>query len=100
MVTWPVFAEQFSNEKLVTDVLRIGVSVGNKQWKRTGSEGIEREAIDTAIRRIMEGEEGGEMRRRAQEYKEKARKAVEEDGSSYTDLSALFEELSAIKVGQ
>ncbi|CAI9786298.1 unnamed protein product [Fraxinus pennsylvanica] len=100
MVTWPIFAEQFFNEKLVTDVLRIGVSVGNKQWKRMGSEGIEREAIDTAIRRIMEGEEGAEMRRRAQEYKEKARKAVEEDGSSYTDLNALFEELSAIKVGQ
>ncbi|CAA3014133.1 scopoletin glucosyltransferase-like [Olea europaea subsp. europaea] len=100
MVTWPAFAEQFYNEKLVTDVLRIGVSVGNKQWKRMESEGIEREAIDMAIRRIMEGEEGSEMRSRAQEYKEKARKAVEEDGSSYTDLSALLEELRAYRLGQ
>ncbi|CAA3014131.1 scopoletin glucosyltransferase-like [Olea europaea subsp. europaea] len=99
MVTWPVFAEQFYNEKLVTDVLRIGVSVGNKQYKRKESEGIEREAIDMAIRRIMEGEEGSEMRSRAQEYKEKARKAVEEDGSSYTDLSALLEELRAYRLG-
>ncbi|CAA2961352.1 scopoletin glucosyltransferase-like [Olea europaea subsp. europaea] len=93
MVTWPVFAEQFFNEKLVTEVLRIGVSVGSKQWKRVASEGVEREAIALGIRRIMEGEEGAEMRKRAQEYKEQARMAVEEHGSSYTDLSALLQEL-------
>ncbi|GFS40044.1 UDP-glycosyltransferase 73B4 [Actinidia rufa] len=39
MVTWPVFAEQFYNEKLVTEVLRVGVSVGVLQWKRTGGGG-------------------------------------------------------------
>ncbi|KAL2537489.1 UDP-glycosyltransferase 73B3 [Forsythia ovata] len=98
MVTWPVFAEQFFNEKLVTEVLRIGVSVGSKQWKRMASEGIEREAIAMAIQRIMEGEEGAEMRSRAQEYKEKAKMAIEEGGSSYNDLSALFQELSAYRL--
>ncbi|CAI9786300.1 unnamed protein product [Fraxinus pennsylvanica] len=97
MVTWPVFAEQFYNEKLVTEVLRIGVSVGSKQWKRAASEGVEREAIALGIRQIMEGEEGAEMRRRAQEYKEKARIAVGEDGSSYTNLSALLQELNAYR---
>ncbi|CAI9786301.1 unnamed protein product [Fraxinus pennsylvanica] len=99
MVTWPVFAEQFYNEKLVTEVLRIGVSVGSKQWKRVASEGVEREAIALGIRKIMEGEEGAEMRRRAQECKEQARKAVEEDGSSYTDLSALLQELNTYRLG-
>ncbi|KAL2512135.1 UDP-glycosyltransferase 73B3 [Abeliophyllum distichum] len=98
MVTWPLFAEQFFNEKLVTEVLRIGVSVGSKQWKRTASEGIEREAIAMAIRRIMEGEEGAEMRSRAQEYKKKARMAIEEGGSSYNDLRALLQELSAYRL--
>jgi len=29
IVTWPVFAEQFYNEKLITQVLKFGMPVGN-----------------------------------------------------------------------
>ncbi|XP_042957819.1 UDP-glucose flavonoid 3-O-glucosyltransferase 7-like [Carya illinoinensis] len=32
MVTWPLFSEQFVNEKLVTEVLKIGVPVGAQQY--------------------------------------------------------------------
>ncbi|KAL8097143.1 hypothetical protein AgCh_030296 [Apium graveolens] len=32
MGTWPLFAEQFYNEKLITDVLQIGVAVGAMEW--------------------------------------------------------------------
>nr|UHH90530.1 UDP-glycosyltransferase [Nicotiana benthamiana] len=35
MVTWPLFAEQFFNEKLVTDVLKTGVDVGSMQWHKS-----------------------------------------------------------------
>ncbi|KAK2665014.1 hypothetical protein Ddye_003588 [Dipteronia dyeriana] len=34
MATWPLYGEQFFNEKLVTDVLRIGVGVGAQEWSR------------------------------------------------------------------
>ncbi|KAK6159320.1 hypothetical protein DH2020_006634 [Rehmannia glutinosa] len=94
MVAWPTFAEQFYNEKLVTEVLGIGVSVGNKKWQRVGSEGVERAAVKTAVERIMVGETAAEMRRRAMSYKEMARKAVEEGGSSYNCLNDLIHELS------
>ncbi|XP_073311475.1 scopoletin glucosyltransferase-like [Primulina huaijiensis] len=94
MVTWPMFAEQFFNEKLVTQVLRIGVSVGNKQWRTVAIEGVPREAVAEAVRHVMVSGEVAEMRNRAKCYGEMARKAVEEGGSSYTDLSALIEELS------
>ncbi|KAM7469837.1 hypothetical protein LguiA_008020 [Lonicera macranthoides] len=96
MVTWPVFAEQFYNEKLVTEVLRIGVSVGVKEWSRVSCEGIRREVVEKAVKRIMVDEEGKEMRRRAEELKRKAKQAIEEGGSSYNDLSALIEELSSL----
>ena len=32
MVTWPAATEQFYNEKLVTEILKIGVPVGAKKW--------------------------------------------------------------------
>ncbi|KAI3445960.1 hypothetical protein Pfo_002625 [Paulownia fortunei] len=94
MVTWPVFAEQFFNEKLVTEVLGTGVSVGNKKRQRAASEGVPREAVAKAVQRIMVGEAASEMRSRAKHCKEMARKAVEEGGSSYSGLNALIDELS------
>ncbi|KAL3621138.1 hypothetical protein CASFOL_036050 [Castilleja foliolosa] len=95
MVTWPAFAEQFYNEKLVTEVLGIGVSVGNKKYLANVScEGVRKEAVEAAVRRVMVGEEAEGMRNRAKSYKEMARKAVEEGGSSYSDLNALIDELS------
>ncbi|KAM4087822.1 hypothetical protein ACB094_07G024700 [Castanea mollissima] len=83
MVTWPVFAEQFFNENFVTQILRIGVAVDS----------IKSEAIEKAVFRIMVGAEVEEIRSRARELGKKAKKVVEECGSSYSDLSSLIEEL-------
>ncbi|KDP24998.1 hypothetical protein JCGZ_23981 [Jatropha curcas] len=79
MVTWPVSAEQFYNEKLVTEVLKIGIGVGAKEWVRLHGDYVKSEAIEKAISRVMEGEEAEEMRSRARKLGEMARQAVEED---------------------
>ncbi|KAH6834340.1 hypothetical protein C2S53_012087 [Perilla frutescens var. hirtella] len=97
MVTWPLFAEQFYNEKLVTEVLRTGVPVGNKKWQRTRHEGVTKDAVSKAVQLAMAGESAPEMRRRAANYKEMARKAVEEGGSSHNDLTAFIQDLSAYR---
>ncbi|KAJ8767080.1 hypothetical protein K2173_012638 [Erythroxylum novogranatense] len=96
MVTWPVAAEQFYNEKLVTEVLRIGVPVGAQKWARRVGDSIKKEAIEKAVTRTMTGQEGDEMRNRARKFGETAKRAVKEGGSSYTDLSAFIEELKQI----
>ncbi|KAM7469851.1 hypothetical protein LguiA_008034 [Lonicera macranthoides] len=98
MVTRPVFADQFYNEKLVTEVLRIGVSVGAKELNRVSCETIRREVVENSVKRLMVEEEGEEMRRRAKGLKVKAKQAIEEGGSSYNDLSALIEELSSLDI--
>ncbi|XP_023914346.2 scopoletin glucosyltransferase-like [Quercus suber] len=93
MVTWPLSAEQFYNEKLVTQVLKVGVDVGVRRWIRVVGDSIKRDAIEKAVKRIMVGEEADRMRSRAKVLGEMAKRAVEEGGSSYSDLNALIEEL-------
>ncbi|XP_031131386.1 scopoletin glucosyltransferase-like [Ipomoea triloba] len=95
MVTWPLSAEQFFNEKMVTQVLKIGVPVGAQAWtRRTDSRApINRENIEAAVKELMIGEEAEERRSRAIALGNMAKKAVEPGGSSDTDLRSLLEEL-------
>ncbi|XP_008245758.1 PREDICTED: scopoletin glucosyltransferase-like [Prunus mume] len=96
MVTWPVSAEQFYNEKLVTQVLKIGVGVGAQKWCiKVVGDIVKREAIEKAVTQIMVGEEAEEMRSRAKGLAKQARRAIEKGGSSHSDLNALIEELSS-----
>ncbi|KAJ8622793.1 hypothetical protein MRB53_031322 [Persea americana] len=99
MLTWPVFAEQFFNEKWTVQVQRIGVSVGAKAIVNWGQEKfgeiVQKEDIVTATERLMdEGEEGEERRNRTRELGEKAKRAMEEGGSSYNNMTHLIEELT------
>ncbi|MED6149480.1 hypothetical protein PIB30_062916 [Stylosanthes scabra] len=97
MVTWPVFAEQFYNEKLVTEVLGIGVPVGAKKWLRSKGDSVKWEAVEKALKKIMVGEEVEEMRKKAKMLSQLAKGAVEKGGSSYSDLNALIHELTSLR---
>ncbi|XP_047149088.1 abscisate beta-glucosyltransferase [Vigna umbellata] len=99
MITWPLTAEQFSNEKLITEVLKTGVQVGNREWWPWNAEWkglVGREKVEVAVRKLMvESVEADEMRRRAKDIAGKAARAVEEGGTSYADVEALIQELQA-----
>ncbi|XP_072991596.1 anthocyanin 3'-O-beta-glucosyltransferase-like [Typha latifolia] len=101
MITWPLFAEQFYNEKLVVDLLGVGVKVGVEMWgmREEDKEVVRREEIRRAVCRLMdEGVETDGIRKRADEMKEKARRAAEVGGSSHTDVSRLIDALVAYKL--
>ncbi|XP_072959965.1 UDP-glycosyltransferase 73C2-like [Typha angustifolia] len=98
LVTWPHFADQFLNEKLVVDVLRVGVSLGVKSpcyftdVDGSTAEVVKREDIAEAVSRLMDGgEEGREMRERAKEFGDKAKKAMEEGGSSHVNMNEMIQ---------
>ncbi|VVB10423.1 unnamed protein product [Arabis nemorensis] len=95
MVTWPVAAEQFYNEKLVTEVLRIGVRVGEMRRLKVMEGLISREEVETALREVFVGEEAEERRGRAKKLAVMAKAAVEEGGSSFNDLNSFIEEFSS-----
>ena len=81
-------------------ILKIGIDVGVERWvdgvHDMGEESIKKEAIVKAVKRIMVGEEAEEMRIRAKALGEMARRAVEEEGSSYSDLNSLIGELKSL----
>ncbi|KAI9180154.1 hypothetical protein LWI28_001813 [Acer negundo] len=95
LVTWPLSADQFYNEKLVTQVLKIGVSVGVEEMRNMGVS-AKREAIEKALKEITVGDEAEEMKKRAKSLGLMARRAVEDGGSSCYDLNALIQELSSM----
>jgi hypothetical protein len=102
MATWPHFAEQFMNEKLVVDVLRVGVPVGVKDAAQWGVETeavvATREDVERAVATVMGGgEEGAARRARAAELGRKARDAVARGGSSDRNLALLMEHVEQMK---
>ncbi|KAL0309646.1 UNVERIFIED_CONTAM: UDP-glycosyltransferase 73C5 [Sesamum radiatum] len=101
MVTWPLFADQFCNEKLVVEVLRIGVSIGAEVPVKWGEEEkvgvvVKKDDVKKALGLVMdEGEEGKERRRKARKLGEMANKAIEEGGSSHVNMTLLIDEILA-----
>ncbi|CAL4948538.1 unnamed protein product [Urochloa decumbens] len=98
MVTWPRYADQFYNEKLVVELLEVGVGVGSTDYasKLEARRVIAGEVVAEAIGKVMgDGEEAEAIRERARVLGEKARRAVEKGGSSYDDVGRLMEELMA-----
>ncbi|KAL1352818.1 hypothetical protein HN51_016797 [Arachis hypogaea] len=104
MITWPLFAEQFYNEKFLVQVLKIGVSVGakvNKFWSTVGEDGIVgREELVKAVKTLMGSEESREMRKRAKKLGDAAKRTIEEGGTSYNNLMQLMDELKSLKMSR
>jgi hypothetical protein len=98
MVTWPHYADQFHNEKLVVEVLKVGVSLGAKDYASAMETHvvIPGEVIAGSINRLMgDSLESNSIRNKSKELRVKARIAVEKGGSSYDDVGRLMDELVA-----
>ncbi|KAL0917788.1 hypothetical protein M5K25_012879 [Dendrobium thyrsiflorum] len=72
MIAWPLYAEQRMNAVLLVE----GVKVALKAKVRVNGV-VRREEVAKVVKELMEGEGGKEVRRRMQEMKEEAAKAVE-----------------------
>jgi len=104
VITWPMFAEQFYNERLVVDVLKVGVPVGakeNKFWAFSDKDDmVGRKEIAEAVLQLLEKEEGREMRMRARKLSGASKKTIEKGGHSYNNLIQLIDELKSLKISK
>lgn len=89
MVAFPQWVDQKTNAKLVEDVWRTGVRLKPK----TGI--VEAEEIRRCLDLVMEGgEKGEEIRKNANKWKELAKEAAGEGGSSEKNLRAFLDEIT------
>ncbi|KAL0328283.1 UNVERIFIED_CONTAM: UDP-glycosyltransferase 74E2 [Sesamum calycinum] len=84
----PQWTDQTRNAKLVADVWKIGVRV-------TADENgiVMREEIAAAVNEVMQGDGGLVIRRNAMKWKDLAVEAVDEGGSSDSNVTELAMEL-------
>ncbi|KAL0384456.1 UNVERIFIED_CONTAM: UDP-glycosyltransferase 85A3 [Sesamum radiatum] len=81
MVCWPFFAEQQTNCRYACAKWGVGVEIEGD---------VRRGKVEKMVRVMMEGEKRKEMRKKASEWKDKARAAAKPGGSSFTNLETLI----------
>ncbi|KAL0395300.1 UNVERIFIED_CONTAM: UDP-glycosyltransferase 75C1 [Sesamum latifolium] len=91
VVAFPHWTDQGTNAKFIEDVWRTGVRL------RVTEDGmVESAEIRRCVEEVMDGgEKSIELRENAEKWKGLAREAMEESGSSNTNLKAFLEEVGA-----
>lgn len=104
MITWPHFADQFLNEIFIVEVLKIGVRIGVdtpvsfEAEEDKGQKIVNKDNVKMAIECLMDqGEEGNRRRKFASELAELAKRAMDEGGSSYVNVSSLIQDIVNMK---
>ncbi|XVF41669.1 hypothetical protein PTKIN_Ptkin01aG0298400 [Pterospermum kingtungense] len=99
LITWPLFGDQFCNEKLVVQLLQIGVKIGVEKPMTWGEEAeagvlVKKDDVKKAVERLMEvGEAGEERRKRAKKLAEMAEKTLEDGGSSHLNITRFIQNI-------
>lgn len=90
IATWPVYAEQQMNAFQM--VRELGLAVEIRLDYRVGGDLVQAEEVENGVRTLMNLSD--EIRRKVKDMREKCRVALMENGSSYTNLMSLIQELT------
>lgn len=87
MICMPCFTDQLVNARYVTHVWQVGLALEN---------GVNRDKIEMAVKKLMEEKEGEEIRERMLQLKEKASLCLNQGGSSNEALKSLASYISSL----
>jgi len=91
MFGWPYFGDQSLNCRFAKDVWKVGMDFN--ELHVDDERLVRREEVESAVRRLMQSEEGINARKNAWKLKEAAAKAVMGGGSSFENLEAFIENM-------
>ncbi|CAH2059007.1 unnamed protein product [Thlaspi arvense] len=103
LLTWPLFADQFCNEKLAVQVLKIGVRSGVEEFMKWGEEEkigvvVDKEGVKKAVEELMgDSDDARERKRRVEELRELAHEAMEESGSSHSNITLFIQDIMQLQ---
>ena len=84
IVAMPQWTDQTTNAKFIADVWQVGVRVEVDEKKQVAT----RESIEVCLKEVMmEGEKRNQLKVNALKFKELARVAIDQDGSSDNNIS-------------
>uniref|UniRef100_A0A453E4T7 Glycosyltransferase n=1 Tax=Aegilops tauschii subsp. strangulata TaxID=200361 RepID=A0A453E4T7_AEGTS len=81
VISWPFFADQQTNCRYQCNEWGVGMEIDSN---------VQREAVAGLITELMDGEKGKQMRKRAEEWREKAIMAAKPGGSTYGNFDELW----------
>ncbi|KAM0879009.1 hypothetical protein ACQ4PT_034523 [Festuca glaucescens] len=84
MVCWPFFADQQTNCRYKCTEWGVGMEIADD---------VRRDEVEAMIREVMEGEKGGEMRRRVTELRDSTVASARRDGRSMRNVDRLINEV-------
>ncbi|XP_047316109.1 UDP-glycosyltransferase 74F2-like [Impatiens glandulifera] len=92
MVVMPQWTDQPMNAKLAEDVWKVAIRV------RLNEKGIVgRDEVERCVREVMDGESGKEMKMMALKWRDLAKEAIDEGGSSDINIDNFIKKLSDLK---
>lgn len=91
MITWPMFAEQPFNSKLLVE--RLGIAI---QICLDVSGVPDEDEVRRAVIMLLAEEEGNAMKRKAEELSKLVKIAVDKEGSSYMNLESFVQEMQKL----
>lgn len=103
LITWPLFIDHFFTERLLVDLLGVGVATGSmvSSFSTEDRTLVSADRLRTVVNEAMGGWEGAEeRRRRVKKLAAVAKGAVEEGGSSYENMVKLIQELVDFKAAK
>ncbi|KAM3317401.1 hypothetical protein ACQJBY_035201 [Aegilops geniculata] len=86
VISWPFFGDQQTNCRYQCNEWGVGMEIDSD---------VRRDAVANLITEVMEGESGKVMKKKAQEWREKAVRATKPGGSSHRNFDALIRDVLA-----
>ncbi|KAG8481364.1 hypothetical protein CXB51_026119 [Gossypium anomalum] len=91
MIAMPQWTDQPTNAKFVADVWKVGIRV-----KKDEKAMMRKEEIERCVREIMEGEKSLDIKRNSEKWKNLAKDAVDEGGSSDKNIQEFVADITRI----
>ncbi|XP_074317450.1 zeatin O-glucosyltransferase-like [Silene latifolia] len=91
IAAWPITSDQPKNAVLVTEVLGVGIVV--REWEHRGTVVVS-STVENAIRKLMQTEEGKQIRKRATELGSRVRASCAKGGSSRLELDSFISHIT------